>query len=414
MNKYYAGGARTDITPPLGVPYLSFKPRHEAFRGVHDPLFATAAVISDGDHTVAIVSADGIGFNNDLLGANIHFTTYVRKLISSRCPIKNENILIASSHIHSTPDTIFSRMINKDDFPCMQSWFKIIAEKIADIVALAQSSMKEASLSCRNSVIDGVSVNRRGGAAIDNSLTTLMFSLEDARKIIISHFACHPVIVQAQPYCSADFPGVMRTTVEKAMPESVFLFLQGCCGDINPIMGDTGSFDDVRAIGLALGGEIISQAGLLEISKCKNEPAVVDCVSKSIVLRSKELPKGEDAAKFKDNADAMLRLSEGEPDYLSEIQIIRLGNSLILCIEGEPFCEMGVALKHRLEKDYVCLPTGYANGYLGYICPPAAFEQGGYEPGTKGSLGPWSIVGPGAFSEIINGLCDLAKKINVN
>ena len=45
-----------------------------------------------------------------------------------------------------------------------------------------------------------------------------------------------------------------------------------------------------------------------------------------------------------------------------------------------------------------CLCIGYANDYLGYIAPPSAWEQGGYEVG----LGMWSILGPEAYGLLLD------------
>ena len=44
-----AGASRVDITPPLTIPYLGYEPRHAFFRGVHDPLYARALAVDDGE-----------------------------------------------------------------------------------------------------------------------------------------------------------------------------------------------------------------------------------------------------------------------------------------------------------------------------------------------------------------------------
>ena len=62
MSGLTAGAARVEITPPLSIPYLGYAPRHAFFEGVHDPLFARAVVVSDGERRIALVVADSIGF----------------------------------------------------------------------------------------------------------------------------------------------------------------------------------------------------------------------------------------------------------------------------------------------------------------------------------------------------------------
>jgi len=62
-----AGAAKVDITPPLTVPELGFyRARHTFFEGVHDPLYARALVVGDGEDRVALVSTDSIGFSRAL------------------------------------------------------------------------------------------------------------------------------------------------------------------------------------------------------------------------------------------------------------------------------------------------------------------------------------------------------------
>ena len=51
-----AGTARVDITPPLTIPYLGYEPRHAFFRGVHDPLYARALAVDDGQTQVVLIA----------------------------------------------------------------------------------------------------------------------------------------------------------------------------------------------------------------------------------------------------------------------------------------------------------------------------------------------------------------------
>ncbi|MEM2058253.1 MAG: hypothetical protein QXO76_08405, partial [Thermoproteota archaeon] len=94
--------------------------------------------------------------------------------------------------------------------------------------------------------------------------------------------------------------------------------------------------------------------------------------------------------------EILTRVKEGDGHFLGELQLIRMGNALLFGIPGEPFSELGMEVK-KMSRPFTGIPAGYANGYLGYIAPPSAWEKGGYEV----SLGPWSKVGPEAFNIII-------------
>src|SRR5258706_8651696 len=55
----YAGVARTDITPPLGIAHAGWGAQtHQRATGVDLPLWATALALSDGTQTVVIVDVD--------------------------------------------------------------------------------------------------------------------------------------------------------------------------------------------------------------------------------------------------------------------------------------------------------------------------------------------------------------------
>src|SRR5215203_867808 len=55
----YAGVARTDITPPLGIAHAGWGAQtHQRAGGIDLPLWATALALSDGDETVVIVDVD--------------------------------------------------------------------------------------------------------------------------------------------------------------------------------------------------------------------------------------------------------------------------------------------------------------------------------------------------------------------
>ena len=73
------------------------------------------------------------------------------------------------------------------------------------------------------------------------------------------NFTCHPTTVQVNPLVSADYPGVAAATVEEDSEGCrECLFIQGTCGDINPIGGSAvPDFEAVESNGAALGRETV-------------------------------------------------------------------------------------------------------------------------------------------------------------
>ena len=92
----------------------------------------------------------------------------------------------------------------------------------------------------------------------------------------------------------------------------------------------------------------------------------------------------------------------------AEVQAIRIDDVTFVGIPGEPFAEMGLHIK-RKSAPATAMCVGYANGWEGYIAPPAAWELSGYEV----SLGTWSIVGPDAYSLLLDAADDVITTVRV-
>lgn len=429
-NVYRAGSERADITPPLGLPCLGFRPRHMPMRGVHDPLYAKAVVIEGEGQTAAIVQVDGIGIDNGILGPGRHFTNEVKRRIREETGIREDAILLSWTHAHSTPETVGFRPLLQAEGA--NEWLEEVMNQIVMIVKRAAGSMAEVSMRTAVSIVEGVAVNRRGGQ-VDSEMTVIVFEClnqDCGGDIMIVHYACHPVIVQVQELISADFVGGMTEHVLRELPNvKEMMFIQGACADINPICGNSGSWSDVTMVGHRLGREAV------ELYKRQREvngseaasPARVETSGRTLKLPSRMLPsEGERAAlqqsveglllELKKRADpsllqqlmeheeALWRTWEGSQDYEAELQLIRIGPVLLIGLPCEPFTEMGIALKEAAAAaGCLGVPAGYAGGYLGYIAPPNEWERGGYEV----RLGPWSKVAPGGYETLLHACMEL-------
>jgi hypothetical protein len=410
---FSVGAAKIGITPPLDVPYLSFAPRHQAFAAVHDPLFARALVISDGQRRVAVIAAEAIGFINSVLGAGRNFTAEVRTEVERRSGLPADAVMLAAAHVHSSPDSIDIRPLRGS--PAAAAWLEGLIGKMPSAVEAAQGNAFEATLRIGQAEFPGYSRNRRGEDCLDNIVTALLFeSPGGKRRILVVNYACHPVIVQAQNRISADYVGVTASKLEKDLGGlEACLFLQGACGDINPWIDDTRDFADVEKMGAALAGKV---AEIIEGTRGKRqaaEPVLLAYASQSLELPSRPLPTPEEAAPLASGDNRMWlgdelaeRILDGQNSYPAELQIMRLGNAVLAGIPGEPFCRMGKAIR-EMAMPLTGVPVGYANGYVGYIVPPESWGGGGYEV----EPGPWSKVAPESHALILEALAGLFRKI---
>ena len=71
----------------------------------------------------------------------------------------------------------------------------------------------------------------------------------------------------------------------------------------------------------------------------------------------------------------------GEAAQRTEIQALSLSEGLaLLALPGEFFVETADVIRERCGVEDLLIAC-YANDYVGYVIPPAAYEEGGYEAG---------------------------------
>lgn len=446
-----AGAARIEITPPLTIPYLGYEPRHAFFRGVHDPLYARALAVDDGTTQAIVIAADAIGFSNDLLGPGRHFTQEVRQRVEQRSGVPGQHVMLAASHAHSTPETLNLRRLL--DTPAAAPWLEVLLDQLASAAVIAMERRRPSVVKVGRGEVRGLAVNRRvygtdgrlyqftqppspdlvaDRGAEDPEVGVLLFqAIAGDASIVVTNFACHPVTMQVQPLISADFPGAAMRLVEDTIPGCLSsLFLQGACGDLNPIRGDTRDFADVWRYGLMLGSEALKLVGQLSAPDYPTGPPVVAVASEMVALPGRELPPREPYRRAFDEAarrlaqaasaeerarfaheqriaeEALIQIDRGGGPFPSEVQAIRIGDAALVAIPGEPFVELGLEIKRRSVAPFTFV-VGYANDYQGYLATAKAWQQGGYEVGH----GPWSRVGPEASALVVDKALALIERL---
>jgi hypothetical protein len=445
---FQAGSAKVNITPPLTIPYLGYEPRHAFFEGVHDPLYARAVALDDGTRQALIIAADSIGYSNALLGPGRNFTSEVRQRIQERTGIPAAHIMLTTSHAHSTPETCNLRRLL--DTPAAAPWLEVVIDQLTSVASIAFSRRQPSRMKVATGEVSGLSRNRRvvgldgrivGGAManptevvagkLDQQVGMILFeSIDNATCTLLANFACHPVTVQVQPLVSADFPGAAMTLVEKTLPGCTnSLFLQGACGNINPIRNTT-DFDDVERYGLMLGSEVIKQAARASAPDYPTNPPQLAILSEIHMLKVRDLPEHTFAKAAYDHAAAQLSIAATEEERVAwrrrqrvaeetlilieqgrepipaEVQVIRIGDVALVALPGEPFVELGLEIKERSTAPYTFV-VGYSNDWIGYLTTSEAWEQGGYEV----SAGPWTRVGPEGGPQLVNAALKMIQKL---
>jgi hypothetical protein len=417
-----AGIASAVITPPVGGFLEGYTANTEPSRGVHDDLHARALVIDDGSTAVAIVSCD-------LIGVDRRLVAQARELGSAATGIAPDHVMIAATHTHQGPAGLRRGAMGGDE-----ALMEVTARKVAGAIAEAHRGVRDVSLKIGSTRVESVAQNRRHPEwPVDRELSVLLFDDTDVRRPPVAalvNFACHPTILyHDNRLISADYPGHAVATIEKVFPGTGALFLNGACGNVNPtwMVQEHSEAERVgRVVGAAaarlvgelrpLGnrhvvhnirwdehldqpspGELIENVRLCAASRRVELPIKSFRATDEYETLLREIEEGLENASDRDQRRelaAQLSRYQTERQVAArfatrgvqlmhpEVQAIGLGTELaLLGLPGEFFVETVASI--RAEAGVRHLPVAcYANHYAGYIVPPEAFEQGGYEPGV--------------------------------
>ena len=277
-------------------------------------------------------------------------------------------------------------------------------------------------------------VGRNPAGFVDREL--VVFRIDDARGkplAVLANYPCHgTVLAYENKFISPDFVGTMRKTVEDAMPGALCLFFQGAAGNQGPIEGFTGDLGVAHRLGKILGHEVAAIAHKIET--VRREPTFEGFVE-STAYQAKQhwrvkgpRPAGLRFAEVKievpprtysdeeirgierrlDRAESQLaslgssadpwrrhqvsarvrrfadlleqRRSAVDPSPLFvEVQALRIGELAIVAMPGEPFAEIGAAVR-KASPFAVTMFCGYSDGAGGdYIPISEEYAFGGYE-----------------------------------
>jgi hypothetical protein len=301
-----------------------------------------------------------------------------------------------------------------------------------------------------------VGVNTDG--FVDRDL--IVFRIDDSNGkpyAVLVNFQCHGTTLTFEnKVISPDWVGMVRKTIEQAMPGATSLYFQGAAGNQGPIEGGTGDLAVAHRLGSILGHQAAALA--FQIETVKREP-VLEGFTESTAFATRQpwrvkgpragtlafasklvdVPRrtytseeiGRMAAQVDDartklaalknasawdkyQAEARLRRAE---DLLKkwkmppvstplqvEIQALRIGEVALIAMPGEQFAEIGAAVRAKSPFAFTFF-CGYSNGKGGDYMPTASeYQHGGYEVER-------TPYGPQAAEKVIAAAVELAESI---
>lgn len=427
------GFARADITPSVGA-IIPGGFRKQVSTGVHDPLHATACVISDEQMSVAIVSVDALSVKRSIVESS-------RNLAQSQCGIPAQNISIAATHTHSG-----GPIANAFESEADENYCEFVAEKIAEAIVKALENTREAQIGIGVGHENRIAFNRRfvmrngrhqthpgkgnpdivrPAGPIDPDVCVLAFKGKDGTMLgLIVNFACHCTVMGGTEF-SADYPFYLAETLRKEFGnQCLTVFLQGASGDVTQVANTLSrepEFGEKWAwkIGTRLGGEVIKTVALMDFS----DSAPLQVNRSHVRLARRQVPEKmlEEAKRVlsDDGSPSVERIYAREivllaeevkkqPFVEAEVQVIAIGRSAIVAIPGELFCQLGLDIKRASPFPTTFIAT-CSNGMVGYLPTLEAFKGGGYEVRLARS----SQLMPDAGNQLVGEALQLLQSLHV-
>lgn len=441
------GYAKICINPPYGAPIVGYyEPRF--VKGIADDLYVRTAAFDDGQAQAILIAVDLCELNKQQCDS-------LRDIVAEATGLHRDAIFINCSHTHTGPvvGKDFASDLRSPDcyIPYLESCVRDAAVyALADLhestIETAQTHAKNISFIRRYRMKDGSVATNPGvnNPDIDHALgepneTVKLVKIlrEGADDIFIVNFGTHPDSVGGE-YISADYMGYVCSILERAVPNTKCVFLQGVQGDVNhvnvhPSIGESAisviDFDSVpRSIHHAEHmGRIIAGAVL---SICSiTEPVKTDKISygsKRVDLPShKENHRLEEAKYIYDmytagrahelpykemalttvvaEASRIVGLENGPESYPFFLSAIKIGELVFAGVGGEPFTDLGnrICAESPFKETILCALTNCSGGY---IPTRKAYEEGGYEARS-------SCLRPGGDDIIAEGMRQLLHEL---
>ncbi len=342
-----AGFGDVDITPETGAS-LPGRWRATPAKGVLDPLFAVACVVSDGTTSVALVGVDGIFIGKQTV-------KQARERIAKNTKIPAANVLVGASLTTTGGPLHLCHGVEAD--PAYQ---ERVANAVAKAVEDAWAALKPCEVGVGIGIEGSISFNRR-------------FLMKDGKEIThpgkpgTPH---HARIVRPAGPIDPDV-GVLAVRnpggTVKAMNWMKALSISSAAETVPvKIRPEPDVAAERPAFGLGSGPEDVYAAERKRVAVERERTPVVDC----------------------------------------EVQGLRIGPLGIATNGAGYFAEYGLRVKQASPHAFTWF-VGLANEYIGYVPTAQAFVGGGYETRTA----PTSKLAPDGGQKLLEGALRVLNRV---
>ncbi len=411
------GWDRREITPDHPVPLAGFAARAALGPAseVSSPLhLRTIALQQPGADPVVIMVADLLWWGPDNM-ARLHAD------VAQAHGLRPDQLIVQGTHTHSGPQPSdwFAIGLGVSD----PAWVDVLHEQAIGAIGAALADMTEVRVDFaqdRYSLGIERRFTRSGGkeraAELSELLSVITFRGTDGAPVAtLFHHACHPTYHHANAV-SADFPGAAMTSLENE--SEISLYLQGCCGNVNPPSYRDGRFqsgskDDIDRMGGQLADAVRALQPTAEpiTASIATDRAEVDLPTEPCPdISTLETIAADDNLMKSGWAKLLLARPERRTGAPMRLTKLVLGDGLqLLGLSAEvtsPYANSVTAACGERT-----LTLGYCNGMLCYVASAMQQEDGGYEVEDA----PYWFGLPGRFTSdlepiLTNALLDLGRR----
>ena len=404
-----AGNAITEITPWEGVEMAGYPHCPRPNVGAHDPLYATALYLDNGEKKIVWLTLDILYYGK----------VFTRKL-RERFP--EYYINVTCSHTHSGPWAATPEAYEiEEGVACNEKYLEFLDEKLVALIKDAVSNTFEAEIGTYVGYCgaeQGVGGNRRDPKGLSDPSVNVMAVRDMTGKVrtVFLCYALHPTYLHAENLLvTADYPGYIRGYLKYACPGAIFMFAQGTSGNQSSRYFRTGqNFEEACRVGTTLGVEVFR---CLEKMKYSSDVGI-KWASAEIELPMRQYPPVEDSYREMEEARRIFRETD-DSDYIKkrnaeltmfgtesnyanskyiaehgslnnaelplECGVVTIGKTALFFMQGEIFVEYGIRMREFAKSRGM---TGFlievTNGATpGYFYTPESLAEGGYEVGNS-------------------------------
>ena len=416
------GIAEKELPLAPGLELCGYIGRTHGAEGTRDPLKIKALYLENQTEKFLLISCDLLGMERDL-------TDKAAMAIEQKTGIPKEKIIICCTHTHSAPAAIYLAGCGEKN----PDFLTVLHRTILDAAVRAVESRKPAELffsvgkteiavnrvlsqmwgsdqtenwevrnwdeeDCREELCNVSELRKTSLKEVDDELLVLQLMDGNERMGLVVNLACHPVTFEPNHYCySADFFGEAEKKIQKKLGKNIpVLFLNGCCGDLNP--RERGGEQGAVSIGHMLAKDVLQAIDMrqpvsenLKLSNLTVEvPLDIGFDRESLKRRisvyqdgieretglagmiySVYLNWGREMMRHLENGTLPRRIT-------SSVTVAQLGSLTMVFVPFELFTEVGLLIK-QLYGAGNTMVVAYANGEEGYFISETLYPYAKYE-----------------------------------